>query len=116
MPALHGQGTMQPLFLADQTYSSYGNNKAIDDKIAKAQTLMDPKARAEAYAYATEKGMRIVELSKGDMEAWRACSAPLLESYIERAGPAGPKLFAAYGKLRTAPCCREAPGDGDQKQ
>src|SRR3989454_4832811 len=49
-PALHGQGTMQPLFLADQTYSSYGNNKIIDDKIARAQTLLDPKARADAYA------------------------------------------------------------------
>jgi peptide/nickel transport system substrate-binding protein len=49
-PALHGQGTMQPLFLADQTYSSYGNNKTLDDKIARAQTLLDPKARAEAYA------------------------------------------------------------------
>src|SRR5437867_3335913 len=49
-PALHGQGTMQPLFLADQTYSSYGNNKTIDEKIARAQTLLDPKARAEAYA------------------------------------------------------------------
>ena len=49
-PALHGQGTMQPLFLADQTYSSYGNNKTIDEKIARAQTLMDPKARAAAYA------------------------------------------------------------------
>jgi peptide/nickel transport system substrate-binding protein len=49
-PALHGQGTVQPLFLADQTYSSYGNNKVIDDKIARAGTLLDPKARAEAYA------------------------------------------------------------------
>src|SRR5438067_3335602 len=49
-PALHGQGTMQPLFLADQTYSSYGNNKTIDDKIARAQMLLDPRARAEAYA------------------------------------------------------------------
>ena len=49
-PALHGQGTMQPLFLADQTYSSYGNNKTVDEKIARAQTLLDPKARAEAYA------------------------------------------------------------------
>jgi peptide/nickel transport system substrate-binding protein len=49
-PALHGQGTMQPLFLADQTYSSYGNNKALDAKIARAGTLLDPKARAEAYA------------------------------------------------------------------
>ncbi len=49
-PALYGQNTMQPLFLADQTYSSYGNNKAIDDKIARAQTLLEPKARAAAYA------------------------------------------------------------------
>ena len=49
-PALHGQGTMQPLFLADQTYSSYGHNRIIDDKIARAQTLLDPKARADAYA------------------------------------------------------------------
>ena len=49
-PALHGQATMQPLFLADQTYSSYGNNKTIDEKVARASTLMDPKARAEAYA------------------------------------------------------------------
>jgi peptide/nickel transport system substrate-binding protein len=49
-PALYGQATMHPLFLADQTYSSYGNNKVIDDKIARAQTLLDPKARADAYA------------------------------------------------------------------
>jgi len=49
-PALHGQGTMQPLFLADQTYSSYGNTRIVDDKIARAQTLLDPKARADAYA------------------------------------------------------------------
>ena len=49
-PALYGQGTIQPLFLADQTYSSYGNNKTIDEKIARAQTLLEPKARADAYA------------------------------------------------------------------
>jgi peptide/nickel transport system substrate-binding protein len=48
-PALHGQGTMQPLFLGDQTYSSYGNNKVLDEKIARAQTLLEPKARADAY-------------------------------------------------------------------
>ena len=49
-PALYGQSTVHPLFLADQTYSSYGNNKVIDDKIARAQTLLEPKARADAYA------------------------------------------------------------------
>jgi peptide/nickel transport system substrate-binding protein len=49
-PALNGQSTIQPLFRADQTYASYGNNKVIDAKIARAVTLMDPRARAEAYA------------------------------------------------------------------
>jgi peptide/nickel transport system substrate-binding protein len=49
-PALYGQGTMEPLFKADQTYASYGNNKTVDDKIAKAITVVDPKGRAAAYA------------------------------------------------------------------
>jgi peptide/nickel transport system substrate-binding protein len=49
-PALNGQGTIQPLFRGDQTYASYGNNPVIDDKIARAVTVMDPKARAAAYA------------------------------------------------------------------
>jgi peptide/nickel transport system substrate-binding protein len=49
-PALYGQGTMEPLFKADQTYASYGNNKMVDDKIAKAITVVDPKGRAAAYA------------------------------------------------------------------
>jgi peptide/nickel transport system substrate-binding protein len=49
-PALWGQGTIQPLFQADQTYSSYGNNKVVDEKIARAVTIVDPKGRAAAYA------------------------------------------------------------------
>lgn len=49
-PALFGQGTMEPLFRADQTYASYGNNKIIDDKIARAVRVVDDKGRAAAYA------------------------------------------------------------------
>jgi peptide/nickel transport system substrate-binding protein len=49
-PALWGQGTFEPLFKGDQTYSSYGNNKTIDEKIARAVTLVDAKARAAGYA------------------------------------------------------------------
>jgi C4-dicarboxylate-binding protein DctP len=67
--------------------------------------------RAEAYAFAAQKGMRIVEPRPDDVAAWRACTAPLLEAYMQRAGDAGPKLFGAYGRLRTAPCCRQGPGD-----
>ena len=65
--------------------------------------------RAQAYAFALQQGMRIVGLPAEDVAAWRACSAPLLEEYAERAGDAGSKLFTAYGKLRTDPCCSDAP-------
>jgi C4-dicarboxylate-binding protein DctP len=68
--------------------------------------------RAQAYAFAIEKGMRVVELPAEDTAAWRACSAPLLETYMERAGEVGPKLFTAYGRLRTHACCRESPSEG----
>ena len=41
---------IEPLFQANQTYSSYGNNKVMDDKIARAITIVDAKGRAAAYA------------------------------------------------------------------
>jgi C4-dicarboxylate-binding protein DctP len=65
--------------------------------------------RAETYALAQQQGMSIIEPSTEDVAAWRACTAPLLEEYAERTGVAGSKLFVAYGKLRTDPCCRDAP-------
>ena len=49
-PALWGQNTTQPLFRHDQTFASYGNNPVLDDKVARAATIMEPKARAAAYA------------------------------------------------------------------
>src|SRR5258705_3976364 len=49
-PAIFGQTVMEPLFQASQTYASYGNNPAIDDEIAKAIVIVDPKGRAAAYA------------------------------------------------------------------
>src|SRR6185436_6876531 len=48
-PALDAQNTIEQLFQGAQTYSSYGGNKAIDDKIAQALTIVDPKRRLEAW-------------------------------------------------------------------
>jgi len=48
-PSLFGQAVIEPLFQANQTYSSYGNHAAFDAKIAQAITLVEPKARAAAY-------------------------------------------------------------------
>jgi TRAP-type C4-dicarboxylate transport system substrate-binding protein len=90
-------------------------HRAVLSELAQeAQNLMWARfatIRADAYAFAVQKGMRVVELTAADMEAWRACSSPLLEAYLELAGEAGPKLFAAYGRLRVHQCCREAPAD-----
>lgn len=67
------------------------------------------KVEVEAYALAQRKGMKIYDLRQGDVEEWRVCSSPLLEAYMERIGEPGQKLFAAYGKLRTDPCCQQVP-------
>ena len=49
-PALDAQNTIEQLFQGSQTYSSYGGNKLLEDKIATAITIVDPKKRLEAWA------------------------------------------------------------------
>ncbi len=60
---------------------------------------------ADTYALATEKGMKIQELTPENISAWRICSSLIMESFIGDAGEVGQKLMAAYGKLRADPCC-----------
>jgi C4-dicarboxylate-binding protein DctP len=66
---------------------------------------------ADAYAFAANKGMKVYEPTARDIVAWRQCSAPLLESYVDRIGKLGPRLFTAYGRLRTDPCCNSPQAD-----
>ncbi len=49
-PALEAQGTIEQLFQGSMTYSSYGGNKVLEDKIQTAITIVDPKKRLEAWA------------------------------------------------------------------
>jgi C4-dicarboxylate-binding protein DctP len=94
----------QALSSAEQQILSEVAEDAQDVMWARFATI-----RAQAFAGAVQKGVRIVDPSADDFAQWRACSAALLEAYIARAGQAGPKLFAAYGKLRTERCCRDTP-------
>ncbi|HEY7551640.1 MAG TPA: TRAP transporter substrate-binding protein DctP [Hyphomicrobiaceae bacterium] len=64
---------------------------------------------AKAYAFAREKGMKIYEPSPDDVMEWRACSARLVEDYMKDAGQLAFRLMAAYGRLRTQPCCSTGP-------
>ena len=67
------------------------------------------RSEAEAYDVAREKGMQIHELSPDDIAEWRACSARVIEDYINSTGALGASLMGAYGKLRTDPCCNFGP-------
>ena len=63
----------------------------------------------EAYTFARAKGMNVVELSSFDLAEWRACSAPVVESFMAASGQLGQLLLKQYGVMRTEPCCNPAP-------
>jgi TRAP-type C4-dicarboxylate transport system substrate-binding protein len=71
------------------------------------RALRDQSARTEAryYAFAVDKGMRIVELRPDQVEAWRACSWPVAERFMEKLGEVADRLMADYGQIRKEPCC-----------
>ncbi len=66
---------------------------------------------AAAFALARQKGMRIYSLTPDQVAEWRACSADVVFEFASHSGDLGRKLLAAYGKLRTQPCCTFAPGE-----
>ena len=62
-------------------------------------------AGEEANAFAKSKGMKVVELSSFDVADWRACSAPVVESFMAASGQLGHELLKQYGLMRADPCC-----------
>jgi C4-dicarboxylate-binding protein DctP len=64
---------------------------------------------AAAYAFARSKGMQVRELTPDQVAEWRACSAGVLVDYMGQEGELVRQLLAAYGKLRTLPCCTSGP-------
>src|SRR5262245_4388926 len=67
------------------------------------------KIETGIYGFAAGKGMTIKELTPDQVAEWRACSADMLDEYMERSGELARKLMDAYGKLRTDPCCNAGP-------
>jgi C4-dicarboxylate-binding protein DctP len=70
------------------------------------------KGDEEAYAFAKAKGMNVVSVSSFDMAEWRACSAPVVESFMAASGQLGQELLKQYGLMRTDACCNHAPDGG----
>ena len=84
--------------------------------IAEAAQVVESAARdrmAEneeaAYAFARAKGMRILTLTADEVADWRACSASVLEGFLGQENKLARTLVAAYGRLRTHPCCAAEP-------
>ena len=67
---------------------------------------------AKIAAFASSKGFKIQDLTADQVVEWRACSAGLLADYMDKNGDFAAKLMAAYGRLRTQPCCTTAPSSG----
>ncbi len=64
---------------------------------------------ARAYAFARDKGMKIHELTPDQVAEWRACSSGVLDAYMRNPGDQIRQILAAYGRLRTEPCCSAGP-------
>lgn len=64
------------------------------------------------YAMFREKGMSVHDLSADQIADWRACSASIVEEYTLHSSDLARQLLAAYGKLRTDPCCTAGPSTG----
>lgn len=64
---------------------------------------------AGLYTLFSQKGMTVHELTPDQVSDWRACSAAIVEDYIQNNVDLARQLMAAYGRLRTDPCCTSGP-------
>jgi C4-dicarboxylate-binding protein DctP len=66
------------------------------------------------------KGMKIVELSREELQLWRICSSDVLQQFLDKSGPPGEDLMHAYGRMQLetppaeAPAARAAPAAASQ--
>ena len=105
------------LIINERTWQSldHARRTAISGAAAKVELQMREQLsemEARIAAFASSKGFKIQELTADQVVEWRACSAGLITDYMDRNGEFAAKLMAAYGRLRTQPCCTTAPSSG----
>jgi C4-dicarboxylate-binding protein DctP len=79
--------------------------RSVESQLRKQMTQVE----ADAYAFARSKGMTVHTLTPDETAAWRECSTPVLEAYMSNEQESVRNVLAAYGKLRTDPCCSAGP-------
>jgi C4-dicarboxylate-binding protein DctP len=105
------------LIINERTWQAldHGHRTAIASAAAKVELQMRERLsemEARIAAFARSKGFKIQDLTADQVVEWRACSAGLVADYMEKNGELAAKLMAAYGRLRTQPCCTTAPSSG----
>jgi C4-dicarboxylate-binding protein DctP len=55
---------------------------------------------ADAYKAAKDNGMKVVELSDAEVDAWRAATKPVLDSYLAESGDLGAQIYKAAQNLK----------------
>jgi C4-dicarboxylate-binding protein DctP len=50
-----------------------------------------------------KEGAKVFSVSSEELQLWRFCSSDVLSNFMERAGPGGHELIAAYARLLTTP-------------
>jgi C4-dicarboxylate-binding protein DctP len=98
------------ILINERTWGSLSpdHRQLLEEAAAEAQKaiLIDLHQReTDGYALAAKNGMKILEITPDEVAEWRACSAPVLETFMTNAGELGRRLMEAYGQLRTQPCC-----------
>jgi C4-dicarboxylate-binding protein DctP len=89
------------------------DHKAIIAEVVRSEERQarETVTRIEAglYTMFREKGMSVHDLTPDQVSDWRACSASIVEDYIQHNTDLARQLMAAYGRLRTNPCCTAGP-------
>jgi TRAP-type C4-dicarboxylate transport system substrate-binding protein len=101
---LINEHTWRSLSLKDQAIIA---EAARDVERAARERVM--KIEKEAYAFSQAKGMQVRALTPDQVAEWRACSADVLVDYMGLNSDLTRQLVAAYGRLRSLPCCTSAP-------
>jgi C4-dicarboxylate-binding protein DctP len=79
------------------------HKRVLDSTAREAEARLRARMAAidrEAHALAEKNGMRLVEVTKSELQdQWKFCAAPMLDAYLDRSGELGARVMAGYRKI-----------------
>jgi C4-dicarboxylate-binding protein DctP len=84
---------------------------AVQDAAAEAERFMYGEIleeERENMELAAKHGMKVVELTEAQVDLWKGCSSPVLESFIETSGSLGQNVMSGYRQILIQAYARHA--------